>query len=118
MTEEPKRLPLDTLIYDAKLKRDRYICNPEKNTACNKRGCFWSGGLPDFSPCFCTSYFQYAVGSYDEMNKLLREYYQKVNDINKKRGELFNPDAQQQSADWLNQAVRMKTFKNDAGGRE
>lgn len=92
MTEEPKRLPLDTLIYDAKLKRDRYICNPEKNTACNKRGCFWSGGLPDFSPCFCTSYFQYAVGSYDEMNKLLREYYQKVNDIAKKSGELFDLD--------------------------
>ena len=76
-------LKVDTLIYDSKLKRDRYICNPDQNTACNKRGCFWSGGLPDFNPCFCTSYFQYAVGRYDEMDELLRKYHRRVTDITK-----------------------------------
>lgn len=80
-------IKVDTLMYDSKLHRDRYICNPNKNTSCNKRGCFWSGGLPDFNPCFCTSYFEYSVGTYDEMNKLLRDYHRKVTDIAKEAFE-------------------------------
>ena len=83
MLEKKTVSNVDTLIYDAKFHRDRYICNPEKNKMCNKRGCFWSGGLPEFNPCFCTSYFDYAVGRYDEMEKMLRDYHDKVVAITK-----------------------------------
>ena len=69
---------LDSLLYNPKIRRDLYICNPEKNKMCNKRGCFWNGELPDLHPCFCTGYYEYAVGRQEEMDKLLKDYYWKV----------------------------------------
>lgn len=72
---------MDSKIYNPKFQRDCYICDPNKNTACNKHGCFWSGKNPDFNQCFCTEYFQYAVGRYEDMERLLREYRALVIDI-------------------------------------
>ena len=73
---------LDTQVYNSKFRRDLYICDPEKNKACNKAGCAWLNGLTPFHRCFATSYFEYAVTRTEEMERLLENFGKQYTGVN------------------------------------